>query len=101
MRFNAPEAKALYAELAPIITGRSVEGDAAAVTEALITHIETLTVDLGLPNRLKDMKVPEADLPMLARDGMKQNGYWLTTLAPSLKPMPQRFIKRLIKAFRL
>jgi alcohol dehydrogenase len=72
MRFNAPEAKALYAELAPIIMGRSVEGDAAAITEALITHIDTLIVDLGLPNRLKDMKVPEADLPMLARDGMKQ-----------------------------
>jgi alcohol dehydrogenase len=72
MRFNAVEAKELYAELAPVIMGTTVEGDAATVTEALITYIEKLIVDLGLPNRLKDMKVPEADLPMLASDGMKQ-----------------------------
>lgn len=72
MRFNAPEAQALYAELAPVIMGRAVEGDDATVTEALIAHIEKLIVDLGLPNTLKDMKVPEADLPMLASDAMKQ-----------------------------
>lgn len=72
MRFNAVEAKTLYAELAPFIMGHAVEGDDDAVTEALITHIEKLIVDLGLPNTLKDMKVPEADLPMLASDAMKQ-----------------------------
>ncbi|MGS2718816.1 iron-containing alcohol dehydrogenase [Eionea flava] len=72
MRFNAPEAQALYAELAPSIMGSTVEGDDATVTEALITHIEKLIVDLGLPNTLKDMKVPEGDLAMLASDAMKQ-----------------------------
>ncbi|MFT5117444.1 MAG: alcohol dehydrogenase class IV [Kiritimatiellia bacterium] len=72
MRFNAKEAKVLYAELAPVIMGHPVEGDAETVTEALIAHIEKLIVDLGLPNTLKDMKVPEADLAMLASDAMKQ-----------------------------
>ncbi|MFT6254447.1 MAG: alcohol dehydrogenase [Granulosicoccus sp.] len=72
MRFNAPEAQTLYAELAPFIMGHAVTGDAATVTEALIAHIEKLIVDLGLPNTLKDMKVPEADLPKLASDAMKQ-----------------------------
>jgi alcohol dehydrogenase class IV len=72
MRFNAVEAKTLYAELAPFIMGHAVEGDDDAVTEALIAHIEKLIVDLGLPNTLKDMKVPEADLPKLASDAMKQ-----------------------------
>ncbi len=72
MRFNAPAAKELYAELAPMIMGETPQGDAEAVTEALISHIEKLIVDLGLPNRLRDAKVPEADLPMLAADGMKQ-----------------------------
>jgi alcohol dehydrogenase class IV len=72
MRFNAPEAKELYAELAPVIMGHTVEGDAATITEALITYIEKLITDLGLPNRLRDMKVPETDLAMLASDGMKQ-----------------------------
>ena len=72
MRFNASEASELYAELAPVIMGKAVGGDAATVTETLITYIEKLIVDLGLPNRLRDVKVPEADLPMLASDGMKQ-----------------------------
>jgi alcohol dehydrogenase len=72
MRFNAPEAQTLYAELAPFIMGHAVTGDDATVTEALIAHIEKLIVDLGLPNTLKDMKVPEADLPKLASDAMKQ-----------------------------
>jgi alcohol dehydrogenase class IV len=72
MRFNAVEAKTLYAELAPFIMGHAVEGDDDTVTNALITHIEKLIVDLGLPNTLKDMKVPEADLPKLASDAMKQ-----------------------------
>ena len=72
MRFNASEAKTLYAELAPTIMGKTVEGDAATITDALITHIEQLIADLGLPSTLKEMKVPETDLPMLASDGMKQ-----------------------------
>lgn len=72
MRFNAVEAKTLYAELAPFIMGHAVEGDDDTVTNALITHIEKLIVDLGLPNTLKDMKVPEADLPKLASDAIKQ-----------------------------
>jgi alcohol dehydrogenase len=72
MRFNAPNAKELYAELAPVIMGKTVSGDAATVTEALITHIESLIADLGLPHRLRDMNVPETDLPILASDGMQQ-----------------------------
>jgi len=72
MRFNKPEAAELYAELAPIIMGETVEGDAETVTEALITYIEKLISDLKIPSTLKEMKVPEADLPMLASDGMKQ-----------------------------
>jgi len=72
MRFNAPEAKELYAELAPVIMGKTIEGDAESITDALINHIEQLISDLGLPNTLSAMDVPKADLPMLASDGMKQ-----------------------------
>ena len=72
MRFNAPEAKELYAELAPIIMNKHVEGDAATVTDTLIAHIEQLILDLKLPSTLKEMDVPQNDLPMLANDGMKQ-----------------------------
>ena len=72
MRFNAPEAKELYAELAPIIMGKTIEGDAAAITNALIEHIEQLILNLKLPNTLKEMDIPQDALPMLAIDGMKQ-----------------------------
>lgn len=72
MRFNASEASELYAELAPIIMGKPVEGDAGTVTNELIIYIEQLISDLGLPNTLEAMDVPQADLPMLASDGMKQ-----------------------------
>lgn len=72
MRFNAPEAKELYAELAPIIMNKPVEGDADSVTEQLIAYLEQLIVDLGLPNTLAKMDIPESDLPKLASDAMKQ-----------------------------
>ena len=72
MRFNAPAAEKLYAELAPVIMGRAVEGSDAAVTQELIGYIEQLILDLKLPNTHKAMDVPEADLAMLASDSMKQ-----------------------------
>ncbi len=71
MRFNAPEAKELYAELAPIIMGEPVDGDAETVTDALITYIEQLILDLKLPNSLQTMEIPESDLPMLASVSVK------------------------------
>ena len=68
MRFNIEGAAEMYAELAPIIMGEPVEGDAATVAEKLIAYIEALIVDLGLPNTLKAMDIPEGDLPMLAKN---------------------------------
>ena len=68
MRFNIDGAAEMYAELAPIIMGEPVEGDAVSVAEKLIAYIETLIADLGLPNTLKEMKIAEGDLPMLAKN---------------------------------
>lgn len=68
MRFNIDGAADMYAELAPIIMGETVEGDAATVAEKLIVYIEGLIADLGLPNTLKEMKIAEKDLPMLAQN---------------------------------
>jgi alcohol dehydrogenase len=72
MRFNAANASKLYAELAPIIMQKNVEGSDEEITDQLIEWIEQLIIDLKLPNTLKAMDVPEADLPMLASDAMKQ-----------------------------
>lgn len=74
MRFNAPEASTLYAELAPIIipnydsTGKTV----LDVTHDLITYLEAMIVDLGLPTTLTQMNITKVDLPSLASDAMKQ-----------------------------
>jgi len=68
MRFNINGAAEMYAELAPIIMGETVEGDAVTVAEKLIAYIEALISDLGLPNTLKEMKIAEGDLPMLAKN---------------------------------
>lgn len=73
MRFNAPEAQHEYAELAPFIMGKAFKpGTAAKVTTALIDHIEDLILELELPARLRDCKVPEHFLQRLASDAMQQ-----------------------------
>ena len=72
MRFNASVAAEQYAELAQIIDPSISTGSAEAMTQALISSIERLIEALGLPNRLRDMKITSDQLPMLANDAMQQ-----------------------------
>lgn len=65
LRFNMPEAESLYRELAPIVGGGSSATD-------LVTELESIIRDTGLPATLSQADVPEADLPMLAEDAMLQ-----------------------------
>ena len=65
LRFNMPAAEPLYAELGAIVAG---EASAAA----LISALEAIIRDTGLPPTLSQAEVPEADLPMLAEDAMLQ-----------------------------
>ena len=72
LRFNAPEAAALYAQLLTCIDPAAAAHDDTRGCDAFITAIDTLIDDVGLPRRLRDLQVPEADLPMLAADAMLQ-----------------------------
>jgi len=72
LAFNAPAAATLYAELAPIVLGRAVDGSAEAVTEALVAGLRQLIDDVSLPATLAEAGVPAADLAMLADDAMAQ-----------------------------
>ncbi|MAR92658.1 MAG: alcohol dehydrogenase [Pseudomonadales bacterium] len=73
MRFNAPSARALYAELAPLIMGDDfTPGSDAEVSERLIRWLERLIERVGLPRRLRDCEVPEDFLGQLAADAMQQ-----------------------------
>ena len=74
MRFNAPAAKDLYAEIAPIIIPDYHPSDKSTseMTQDLITYLEKLIMELDLPTTLTQMKITRDDLPKLASDAMKQ-----------------------------
>ncbi len=73
LRFNAPVAMALYAELAPLLLGERFRGGSTEQRCAeLINELAALNERCGLPSRLRDAGVPEAMLPTLARDAMLQ-----------------------------
>ncbi|QRY80876.1 iron-containing alcohol dehydrogenase [Pseudomonas sp. PDNC002] len=71
IRFNAPSAGALYAELAPLLLGERLRAGADR-TEQFITELADLSPRSGLPSRLRDAGVPEQSLPRLAADAMLQ-----------------------------
>jgi alcohol dehydrogenase len=71
IRFNAPHAGALYAELAPLLLGERLRSDADR-TEQFIAELADLSPRSGLPSRLRDAGVPEDSLPRLAADAMLQ-----------------------------
>ena len=73
LRFNAPAAAELYAEIAPLIMpGKVLPDDPVAGTELLADYFLSLAVDLGLQTTLREMDIPEDDLPKLAKESMLQ-----------------------------
>ncbi|WP_276679932.1 iron-containing alcohol dehydrogenase [Thalassolituus oleivorans] len=73
MRFNAPKAAHLYAELAPVVMGDAANvGSNEEKTAALITWLEQQTINTGLPTRLRDCGIREDAVAMLASEAMLQ-----------------------------
>jgi alcohol dehydrogenase len=73
LRFNGPVASDLYAEIAPLIMPNQIlPEDTVATTEMLADHFLSLAADLGLQTTLREMNIPEGDLPKLAEDSMLQ-----------------------------
>lgn len=72
LRFNLPVAEAAYAEIAadafPELAATAPAGRGARFVEALAA----LSRDLNVPQRLRDVNIPQSALPLLARDAMKQ-----------------------------
>jgi len=73
LRFNAPDAYGLYAEIAhhafPHLA--AVEG-AQARCAAFIEALDGLARDLDMPTRLRDVDIPETALAKMASDAMLQ-----------------------------
>lgn len=73
LRFNAPDAYALYAEIAadafPELA--AIDGAQARCT-AFIDALADLSRELGMPTRLRDVNIPETALGKMAEDAMLQ-----------------------------
>jgi len=69
-RFNLPSLPARYADIA-IALGCPPGADALATAETGLRRLVGLAQDCGVPLRLRDVGVPEADLARLSRESMK------------------------------
>lgn len=71
LRFNAPAAATMYAELAETVGLAGSTG--AQLTDVFIKWLEDLTEATGIERRLRGMTITQDDLPMLAADAMDQS----------------------------
>jgi alcohol dehydrogenase len=71
LRFNAPEAGPLYAELAGVVAPHA-SGSVEARTEALIVAMQQMARMTGIQTSLRQVGIVQADLERLADDAMLQ-----------------------------
>jgi len=71
LRFNAPEAATLYAELAEIVVPEAC-GSAEARAEALVVAMQQIAIITGIERTLQQVGIKETDLDRLADDAMLQ-----------------------------
>jgi alcohol dehydrogenase class IV len=71
LRFNAPQASGLYAELAEIVAPEAA-GSPEARARAFISRLEQMAHHVGIETRLRQVGITEADLDHLADDAMLQ-----------------------------
>jgi alcohol dehydrogenase len=72
LQHNAEAARDHYAELAPILAPECEGQGSQAKCATLIDRLDRMVVDSGLAPRLRDHGIPQEDVPMLAREAMKQ-----------------------------
>lgn len=71
LKFNAPEAKQLYAELMQWLNPYS-QGSTDGLCDLFIDHMQSHLEQSGLTLKLRDLKVQEHQLEMLVNDAMLQ-----------------------------
>ncbi|MRW90151.1 iron-containing alcohol dehydrogenase [Duganella sp. FT80W] len=71
LRFNAPAAAGLYAELAEIVVP-AASGSVEARAEALAVAMQQIAIVTGIERTLQQVGITEADLDRLADDAMLQ-----------------------------
>jgi alcohol dehydrogenase class IV len=71
MRFNLGVAHAMYAELGQIIKP-GLRGTTMDQSAQLVDYLAAFAGELGLPTRLRDVGITDADIDQLATDAMLQ-----------------------------
>ena len=71
LRFNAPAAAPLYAELAEILNP-AIAGSVEAKSQGLIDYMEQLAAKVGIETQLRQVGIAASDLDRLADDAMLQ-----------------------------
>jgi alcohol dehydrogenase class IV len=72
LRFNCQTAPTAYVEIAPFAFPELERLEGQERAAAFCDALQALSRKCGLPQRLRDVGVPEDVLPTLARDAMKQ-----------------------------
>ena len=72
LQHNSEAARELYAELAPILAPECEGQGSQARCATLIDRLDRLVQASGLRPRLRDHGIGEGDIPMLAKEAMKQ-----------------------------
>lgn len=72
LRFNLLAAADIYAEIAADAFPELYNQEPQNRARAFVEKLAELSAELGVPQRLRDVNISEGDLPMLARDAMKQ-----------------------------
>jgi alcohol dehydrogenase class IV len=72
LQHNSEAARKHYAELAEIVAPDCTGQGSQARCAALIDAMDRMIVASGLQPRLRDHGIPRDDIPMLAREAMKQ-----------------------------
>ncbi|MBO1012497.1 iron-containing alcohol dehydrogenase [Achromobacter sp. SD115] len=71
LKFNAPAASKLYAQIAEVVVP-GTSGSDEAKTAALAGYFEKLVADTGIPRSLREVGVQQDDLARMASDAMLQ-----------------------------
>ncbi len=82
LQHNAEAARDHYAELAPILAPECEGQGSQAKCATLIDRLDRMVVDSGLAPRLRDHGIPQEDVPMLAREAMKQQRLLINNPCP-------------------
>ncbi|GAB2678871.1 iron-containing alcohol dehydrogenase [Aliiglaciecola aliphaticivorans] len=72
LRFNAPDATDLYAQLLPSVSGGHKHETGSQGCNQFIDFIDNLITDVELPKNLRTLNVPQEDLGKLADEAMQQ-----------------------------